>query len=183
MGARIDSVPVLPDAAAMPTEAADWPCAAGRMVEYLTALGVRDPREIDRLSEQVRLRVDSRAAHAPLENVVEAAIEETLALLDDWLTAELDIGGDANALAAARAAVLGGTLPGWSARWAGLGGDSPAPTIRSLQRDAVPEFAPLTMQASTIDLCCHRLRRRIAATICRLFCQPDLPTNPRGDRS
>ena len=167
MGARIDSAPALPDGTAMPTKASDWPRAARRLVEYLTALGVRDRQEIDRLGEQVRRRLDARAAHAPLEDAVEAAIEEILALLDDWLTAELDIGGDANALAAARAAVLGGGIPGWSARWAGLAGDSLATEIRAFQRDAVPERAPLTMQASTIDLCCHRLRRRIAAAICR----------------
>ncbi|MBK5964390.1 hypothetical protein CCR95_09910 [Thiocystis minor] len=167
----------------MPTKASDWTRAARRVFEYLTALGVREPQEIDRLSEQVRLRLEIRATHAPLEDAVEAAIEETHALLDEWLTVELGIDGDANALATARAAVLGGTIPGWSARWAGLAGDALAPTIRAFQRDAVPEFAPLTMQASMIELCCHRLRRRIADAICRLFCQPDLPTNPRGERS
>ncbi|AFL73298.1 hypothetical protein [Thiocystis violascens] len=183
MGARIDSAPALLGGATIPTEATDWTRAAPRVLEYLTALGVRDRLEIDRLSEQVRLRLEVRATHAALEDAVEAAIEETLALIDQWLAVELGIDGDANALATARAAALGGTIPGWSARWAGLAGDSLAPAIRALQRDTVPEFAPLTMQASTIELCCHRLRRRIADAICRLFCQPDLPTNPRGDRS
>lgn len=183
MGARIDSAPVLEDGATMPISPADWQRAAARLVDYLTALGVGEAQDIERLSEQVRVRLDARAAQAPLENAVEAAIEETHALLDEWLVAELGGASDANALAAARAAVLGGGLPGWSARWAGLGGASPVPAIRALQRDAVPEFALLTMEASRIDLCCQRLRRRIAALLCRLFCHPNVPTHPRGERS
>ncbi len=156
---------------------------AQRAIEYLTALGVRDRLEIERLCEQIRLRVTTREATAPLEHPLEAVIEETHALLDEWLIEELGIEDDANTLAAARAAVLGGGIPGWSARWAGLAGDSPAPAIRALRLAAVPDAAPLIMEASTIDLCCHRLGRRIADAICRLFCRPDMRTNPHGDRS
>lgn len=183
MGARIGSALLLLDGDEMLTDRSDWTGVAPRVMEYLTALGVRDPQEIARLSQQVRLRVESRAARSPLEDSVEAAIEETYALLDEWLVAELRIDGDANALTAARAFVLEGGVPGWSARWAGISDAALAPTIPALNLASVPEFAPLTMQASTIDLCCHRLRRKIAAAICKLFCQPEMLMNPRGDRS
>jgi hypothetical protein len=183
MGAGIDAVPVHHAGDPMHTDSSDWQPTARRVVDYLTALGVRERLEIERLSEQVRRRVETRATTTPLEDSVEAAIEETHALLDEWLIAELGIDGDANALTAARAAVLGGDIPGWSARWAGLAGDSLAPAIRAIHLVAVPEFAPLAMQSSTIDLCCQRMRRQIAAAICRLFCQPDMRTNSRGGSS
>lgn len=182
MGARINAVSALPNGSDMHTEIIDWQLLAQRLEAYLAAMGIDDRRELDRLSEQVRRRVEVRRAAAPLENALEAVIEETHALLDEWLIAELALEGDANALAAARASVLSGNLPGWSARWSGLSDVTLDEAIRAQRLTAVPEPAPLTMQPSVIDLCCARMRRRIAAAICRLFCQPNLPTNPSGAR-
>jgi hypothetical protein len=132
-------------------------------------MGIREPPEVAVLVEQVRRQVEDRAAAAPLEDPVEVAIEETHALLDRWLVSELGLEGDANALFAARAAVLGGGVPGWSARWAGLAGRSLAPEIRALSIGAVPEPAPLTMEPNPIDLFLHRLARLFSAGLRRLL--------------
>ncbi len=148
---------------------AEWQRAVGRVGEYLAAMGVRHPQEVERLREAVRARLESRLAATPLEDPVESAIEETHALLDLWLATELGLEGDANGLCAARAAVLGGGLPGWSARWAGLSERSLAPEIRALCIIAVPEPAPLTMEPNPIDLFLHRLAGRLARGVNRLL--------------
>lgn len=158
-----------------PLDPADWQRAAGRVVAYLAALGVRETAEVDRIGEQVRLRVEARAAAGPLEDPVEAAIEETHGLLDLWLVAELGLEADANALCAARAAVLGGGVPGWSARWAGISERSLAPEIRALCIAAVPEAAPLVMEPNPIDLFLHRLGCRLATGFNRLLRRPAGP--------
>lgn len=175
MGAGIaSSGGVAPDAAALATGPAvlglassDWDRAAVRVESYLRAMGVRDPREIALLREQVRQRAEARAAAMPLEDAVEAAIEETGDLLDRWLNHELghDSAGvvEPDALCAARAAVLGGSVPGWSARWAGLSETPLGAAIQSARLAPVPERAPLVMEPNPIHLCCHRLRLRLAA--------------------
>lgn len=162
------------DAATVPThpiglDPSDWSRAGERVTAYLVAMGVREPPEIAVLVERVRRQVETRAAAAPLEDPVEVAIEETHALLDRWLVSELGLEGDTNALFAARAAVLGGGLAGWSARWAGLAGRSLAPEIRALSIGAVPEPAPLTMEPNPIDLFLHRLTRRFSTALKRLL--------------
>ncbi len=183
MGTRIGAS--FPDGTEM--LAADWQPASQRVSDYLTAMGVSEPLDMERLVAQVRLRVDSRAIAAPLEDIVESAIEETHALLDEWLVAELGHEADANNLEAARAAVLSGHVSGWSARWVsfiiGLTDHSLAPAIHALTILPLPEPAPLVMDANVIDLCCHRLRRRIAAAICRFFCHPELRTPAHGGSS
>lgn len=169
MGARIGIALVQPDGEALYTAPAvhglddsEWRRAEPRVLDYLKALGVVDPAEIERLRERVRLRAEARALATPLEDPVEAAIEEAHALLNEWLAAELEIEADANTLFAARAAVLGGGVPGWTARWAGLAHESLAPAIRAACIAPVPERAPLVMEPSQIHLCCHRLRARLA---------------------
>lgn len=154
-----------------PLKPDDWPRVKDRLCAYLAAMGVHEPLAVERLGEQIRARVEARAAISPLEDPVESAIEEAHALLDRWLVAELGLEGDADALCAARAAVLGGGVPGWSARWAGLAEVSPASEIRALCIPAVPESAPLTMEPSTIDLFLHRLGCRVAAGFNRLLCR------------
>lgn len=146
-------------------EASDWERAAQRVIAYLGAMGIREPREQALLREQVRLRVEARAVAVPLEDPVEAAIEETHALLDLWIASELGLEGDADTVFAARAAVLGGGVPGWSARWAGLAERSLANEIRALCVAPVPEPAPLTMEPNSIDLFMHRMTGRIAAIL------------------
>lgn len=180
MGAGVGSAPVEvePDPSstqALPLDPADWQRAAGRVAVYLAAMGVHEDAEVDRIGEQVHLRVEARAAAGPLEDPVEVAIEEAHGLLDRWLAAELGLEGDANALCAARAAVLGGGVPGWSARWAGLSEQSLAPRIRALCIAAVPEPAPLTMEPNPIDLFLHRLGCRLATGFNRLLCRPAGP--------
>lgn len=157
---------------------ADWSLITQRLAAYLNALGVTNATEIAQLSEQVQRRVTARAAVTMLEDAIEAAIEETLVLLDDWLLAELGSDSDANTLAAARAAVLGGEVPGWTARWvsttaAERADPGFAAVLRGCHLVAVPPLAPLAMHTSTIDLCCQRSRRRISGAICRFFCQPE----------
>ncbi len=150
----------------------DWGRVAEQASSYLQSMGVRDPTEIGRLWGEVRTRLESRAAAVPLEDPAEATIEETLGLLDQWLSLELGIEGDANRVYRARAAVLGGGIPGWSARWAGLSGRSLAPQIQALCVPAVPDPAPLVMEPNPIELCCHRLGCRIGEAFGRLLCRP-----------
>ena len=156
---------------------ADRAGVADRVSRYLHSMGVRDPVEIARLSASVRDRLESRAALAPLEDPLESAIEETIASLDQWLVSELGgVEADLGVLPAARAAVLSGAIPGWSARWAGLAERSLADEIRTRCLAPVPGPAPLVMEPSTIELCCHRLGCRIVDALGRLLCRPQ----PRG---
>jgi hypothetical protein len=153
----------LEDPAAADRSALTWERVAQRVERYLGAMGVTEPLHRARLTARIRQRWEARVNAAPLEDPVETAIEETCALLDAWLCSEMDIEGDRAALFAARAAVLSGAVPNWAARFAGVGGDSIAAQIRGASVQAIPEPAPLTMEPTTIDLCCHRLARRIVA--------------------
>ena len=154
-------------------EPGDWKRALPRVVAYLDAMGVTASWEVERLCERVRLRAETRAAAAPQEDPVEAAIEETNALFDRWLATELGLVGDTDTLFAARATVLGGVVPGWSARWAGISGDSLASAIRAVLVVPLPEPAPLAMEPATIDLFGHRLVRRMTRWLKRVL--------PRGE--
>ena len=150
-------------------DSADWQRALPRVAAYLAAMGVTAPWEVERLCERVRIRVESRAAAVPLEDPLEAAIEETDALLDRWLAAEVGVVGDSTALYVARAAVLGGAVPGWSAAWAGISEVSVASSIRAAMVSPVPEPDPLPMEPSTIDLFGHRLARRLRRWLRRIL--------------
>jgi len=150
----------------------DWERVTDRVSLYLQSMGVRDAVEIERLSDQVRVRLESRAISAPLEDPLESAIEETIGSLDRWLVTELELDADPGPLAAARAAVLGGEITGWSARWAGLADRPLADEIRAACLSPVPDPAPLVMEPSTIELCCHRLRCRIVESLGRVLCRP-----------
>ncbi len=189
MGARImpASIPDPESLSSGPSVAgldpADWQRAERRVSDYLRAMGISDPQEIERLLDQVRQRAAIRAAAAPLEDPVEAAIEEAHSLLDQWLIAELGLEGDADRLCAARAAVLNGAVPGWSARWAGFASDSLAPAILAAHLPATPEPAPLNMEPNRIDLLFHRLGHRFLASICRVLCRSSLSGGSPGVRS
>ena len=139
-----------------------WERVAERLGRYLHALGIRDPLQSERLIARIRQRWDVRINAAPLEDKIEAAIEEACALLDIWLTAELGIAGDQAALFSARAAVLSGAVPNWGARFAGISGESIAAQIHAASVQPVPELAPLAMEPSTINLLGHGVRSRIA---------------------
>jgi len=150
----------------------DWTRVTDRVSRYLQSMGVRDAVEIERLSDQVRVRLESRASSAPLVDPLESAIEETIGSLDQWLVTELGLDCDPGALPAARAAVLGGAIAGWSARWAGLADRPLADEIRARCLSPVPDPAPLVMEPSTIQLCCHRLRCRVVEALGRVLCRP-----------
>jgi len=148
----------------------DWtPAAAAHTDDYLRALGVDDPTERTLLSERVRQRTLARAAVVPFDEPLEAAIEDTLFLLDEWLAAELDAAGVGEAardlVPAARAAVLAGAVPGWSARWAGVTHLPLGAALHVACLAAVPPPAPLVMEPNPIRLCCHQLRARIGAAL------------------
>jgi hypothetical protein len=175
MGAGIAAVLAATEPVAGPgpgLDPADWERAARRLDRYLAALGVAEAALRVPLAAQVQERLIPRAAAAPLEDPVEAAIEEANALLDLWLHAELGPESDPDALFQAKAAVLGGAVPGWGARWAGLAEGPVGPAIRAMSLPAVPEPSPLTMEDSTIDLFFHRLGCRIAGLVNRLLCRP-----------
>ncbi len=146
-----------------------WRGIERRVTAYLNALGVSDAEEIERLRPQILQRVEAHAAVVHLGEPLEAAIAAAHLLLDRWLVSELGIEGDANALSAARAAVLGGHVPGWTARWAGLSDESLAEPIRAARILPVPELAPLVMEPNPIRLCCHRLLIRLLARLGRLL--------------
>ncbi|NEX22494.1 hypothetical protein G3480_19645 [Thiorhodococcus mannitoliphagus] len=147
----------------------DRRAAERRARGYLRALGVSRESESQALLEQAMKRMELRAALGRLGEPLEAAVEEVHALLDQWLLSELGLNADPDALSAARAAVLGGDVPGWTARWAGLSGEPLAERIRAARVTAVPEPAPLQMEPSRIELCCYRLGLRLIAKIGRLL--------------
>lgn len=141
--------------------------AETRVADYLRALGVSGSLELELLGARVGSRVEARAAEGELEDPIEAAIEEAHALLLEWLGDELGIHGDTDALLAARAAVLGGAVPGWTQRWAGVSGESLAPVILAGGLSPIPEPAPLAMDPQVIALCCQGLGARLAGLIRR----------------
>lgn len=149
--------------------AAPWEQVAGRVADYLRALGVTDPLHLERLGLRIRERFEARVGRAKLEDPVEAAIEVTYALLDRWLSAELGIVGDRDALFTARAAVLSGAVPGWAARFAGVSEESCAAAIHAAGVQPRPPDAPLTMVPNTIELFWRRVGRAIAAGLRRLI--------------
>lgn len=157
--------------AGAPTAAPDnaWEAVCGRVADYLHALGVADPLHQERLLLRVRQRFDARSDVTREEDPVEAAIEETYGLLDEWLRTELGIVGDHDALFSARAAVLSGAIPFWSARFAGVSGESCAAAIRAAIVRPVPAEAPLTMEPNTIELFWRRIGRAVAAFLRRLL--------------
>lgn len=164
-------LPALNDGAielAAEQRAGRWAGAEARLLEYLSAMGVKDPAEMDRLSQQVLQRVEIRSVVSELVDPVEAVIEEALRSLDQWLASELGPEADADLICAARAAALGGLVPGWSSRWAGISDESLDSQLRAACIFPVPPKAPLMMKPNTIHRCCHKLRRRIVAFF-RLF--------------
>ncbi|HSO83187.1 hypothetical protein [Thiocapsa sp.] len=161
---------------------ADWEQAAPRVARYLRALGVRDPRDLERLMTAIRVRFEHQVETNLVADAVETGIEEASKLLDEWLAAELgpDVPGSMRGVA--RAVVLGGAVPGWVGVWSGrtphLGnrsgdqttGDRPiSERIRASSLAAVPDPAPLAMVTQRIDPCCYRLFRRLARRLHRML--------------
>ena len=144
---------------------AAWVRVSERVALYLRALGIEDPLHRERLLARIQQRWEARVSVVPLEDPVEAGLEEAYALLDAWLCAELDITGELDALFTARAAVLSGAVPNWSARFSGVSGESIAAQVRAAGVQPEPEPAPLDMAPSTINLCCHDLGRRITGAL------------------
>lgn len=138
----------------------EWPPIEARVRSYLNALGVTHQEELASLLARVREQLDSRSACGPIEDPAEAAIEETLRLLDRWLIGELgELGtGDGRiTVQAARAAVIAGKIPGWTANWAGLSSRPLARTIVAATIPSVPEPSLMKMETNQIVLCCSRL--------------------------
>ncbi|WP_295387562.1 hypothetical protein [uncultured Thiodictyon sp.] len=146
-----------------------WAGVAGRVTDYLRALGIEDQLHLERLAARIRQRLETRAAAVPLEDPLEAAIEEAYGALDAWLCAELGIEGDRSALFTARAAVLSGAVPHWAARFAGVSGESRAAAIQAAVVQALPPDAPLAMVPNTIDLFWRRVGHAIAAALRHLL--------------
>ena len=168
MESRVTAVPAT--AATVSAPAADpWEQVAGRVTDYLRALGIQDPLHLERLGARVRQRFERRVVAGQLEDPVEAAIEDAYALLDQWLSEELGIVGDRDALFAARAATLSGAVPGWAARFAKVSGEPCAAAIRAATVQAVPEAAPLTMVPNMIELFWRRVGRGLAAALRRVI--------------
>jgi hypothetical protein len=145
-----------------------WEQAAARVSDYLRVMGITDPLHQERLLLRVRQRWDARIDPNRLDSR-EAAIEETYGLLSEWLVAELGIVGDQDALLSARAAVLSGMVPSWTARFAGVSGESCAPAIRVATVVPVPSESPLTMVPNTIELFWRRIGRALASVLRRLL--------------
>jgi hypothetical protein len=149
---------------------ADWEQAAPRVARYLRALGVRDPRDLDRLLTAIRERFEHQVETTLVADAVETGIEEASKLLDEWLAAELgpDVPGSMRGVA--RAVVLSGAVPGWVGVWSGRtplpcdrSGDRPiGERIRASSLAPVPDPAPLAMVTQRIDPCCYRLLRRLS---------------------
>jgi hypothetical protein len=153
---------------------ADWEQAAPRVARYLRALGVRDPRDLDRLLTAIRTRFEHQVATSLVADAVETGIEEASKLLDEWLAAELGTEVPGSMRGVARAVVLSGAVPGWVGVWSGrtpesddrpgdaLGNRPIGERIRASSLAPVPDPAPLSMATQRIDPCCYRLFRGLA---------------------
>lgn len=103
------AAPYLPAAATPSTE---WLMA--RLDAYWRALGVRDPNQINALSEQA-LRHANDSPQASDLDATGRALMAAGEVLDDWLARALDLARPSRELTAARAALLSGVAPDWPA--------------------------------------------------------------------
>jgi hypothetical protein len=152
-------------AASVAASPADWEDAAPRVIRYLRALGVRDSRDLDLLLAKIRGRFEQRVATTLVANAIETCIDETSALLDDWLSAELGPDVTESARRSARAAVLSGAVHGWTGFWSGRKPGPLGQRIRACSLTPVPDPAPLSMDPQVIHPCCYRLVQRIAKAL------------------
>jgi hypothetical protein len=106
-------------------------CCSVGLSAYWRALGVSDPDQIAALSEQALRRGLPDLTRLPGSVDGRVGGRE---LLDDWLARTLDLPRQPQALAAARAALLGGAVPDWPAVLfapPGRGDNSAMPCARS----------------------------------------------------
>ncbi|MBE2295725.1 MAG: hypothetical protein IAF00_12275 [Phycisphaerales bacterium] len=124
----------------------------GRLGAYWRALGVSDPKQIAALSEQALRRLPD---HAESTDLLTAALLAARELLDDWLARTLDLPRQPRVLAAARAALLNGTIPNWPAVLFTPPDDAArdvADDLRVALAEAVPASVPGAMPTQRIEL-------------------------------
>jgi hypothetical protein len=142
------AMPYLAPASAAPSHG----MLLGRLSAYWRALGVSDPDQIAALSEQALRRglPDRPDSPDPLTGALAAARE----LLDDWLARTLDLPRQPQALAAARAALLGGAVPDWPAVLFAPpdAARDVSDALRAAVAEPAPAPAPGTMPAQRIEL-------------------------------
>ncbi len=123
--------------------------ALARAAAWLRAIGIEDPARVQDLCREIERAATARESTGV--SPAQRAVEEAVRLLDDWLTAELDLAGEDEALAA-RAALLG--LPP-SVRAGQTLAEASADLLQAI-RDALlpaaPDPAPLPMPAQAIEL-------------------------------
>ncbi len=137
---------------APPSAAPSHGVLLGRLGAYWRALGVSDPDQIAALSEQAlrRCMPDRSESSDPLMGALAAARE----LLDDWLARTLDLPRRPEALAAARAALLGGAVPDWPAVLFAPpdAARDVSDALRAAVAEPAPASAPGAMPAQRIEL-------------------------------
>lgn len=148
-----DSAPsVAPPATS--TEALPWREAALRVRRYWQALGVVDDRQLQPLTQAVMDRLNGQTAGGDAEELAHLGVKAIQAMINTWLTEQLGIEPQPGALAAARAALLGGGMADWPAQLLNPqpAGESVAARLRELMAQPTPPEEALVMTEQHIEL-------------------------------
>lgn len=150
--ARGDSAPsVAPPATS--TEALPWREATLRVRRYWQALGVADDRQLQPLTQAIMDRLSGLAAEGDAEELARLGVKAIQAMINTWLAEQLGIEPQPGALAAARAALLGGGMADWPAQL--LNPQPPgeaAARLRELMAQPTPPEEELVMTEQHIEL-------------------------------
>jgi hypothetical protein len=138
-----------------------WEETAARVTAYLTACGVTDATQVEYLIHEIKGRVASRLPLRPDESLLAVAIEETVQLLDDWLTRELKHPHDPRPVLTARAALLSDAVSAWPRDRLRAAPGSTTEAIQATMIMSVPPKNRLVMKSQVIRLRPRSLRRLI----------------------
>jgi hypothetical protein len=121
---------------------------------YWRALGVTDAEQLTALTRRVMQRVDALEAETAVIDLAIFSIEETLAMLDEWLASVLEFDHKplAQELAMARVALLSGATPDWPAALLSVDQRALVAALPGALTPAVPAPAGLPMEPQRIDL-------------------------------
>jgi hypothetical protein len=134
--------------------ALSWGEVTNRVTAYWRALGVTDAEQLTALTRRVMQRVDALEAETAVIDLAIFSIEETLAMLDEWLASVLEFDHKplAQELAMARVALLSGATPDWAAALLSVDQRALVAALPGALTPAVPAPAGLPMEPQRIDL-------------------------------
>ncbi len=135
--------------------------------DYLQVLGIEERAQQQHLAKRIQNRITLDLDTKREASAEALAVEETQALLDDWLRRSLDEDQAVN-LPMLKSLVLQNQFPNWQQTWV-QDQRLPFDQLDMSLWQPTPEIAPLEMSEQTIDLYGYGLRQRLGNRLRRLF--------------